>query len=114
MAGDFTGETWQGRGFAWGGRGRVFPWIPWHPVQTLGQLKNLMSAKCFPYMYGAPNIFYFIHSIVKTVKMMVQRIDFERILKNICPATVSPSIKELKPKKNFPLTFLVQLGTSAL
>ena len=36
MAGDFTGETWQGRGLAWGGRGRVFPWIPWHPVQTLG------------------------------------------------------------------------------
>lgn len=39
-------------------------------------------------MYGAPYIFYFVHLIVKTVKMMVQRVDFERNLKNICPATV--------------------------
>ena len=39
-------------------------------------------------MYGAPNIFYFVHLIVKTVEMMVQRADFERNLKNIRPATV--------------------------
>ena len=47
-----------------------------------------MSAKCSSYMYGAPYIFYFVHSIVKTVEMMVQRVDFEGNLKNICPATV--------------------------
>ena len=47
-----------------------------------------MSAKCSPYMYGAPYIFYFVHSIVKMVEMMVQRVDFEQNLKNICPATV--------------------------
>ena len=39
-------------------------------------------------MYGAPYIFYFVLSIVKTVKMMFQRVDFEQNLKNICPATV--------------------------
>lgn len=39
-------------------------------------------------MYGAPYIFYFVHPIVKTVEIMVQRVDFERNLKNICPATV--------------------------
>ena len=39
-------------------------------------------------MYGAPYIFYFVHSIVKTVEMMVQRVDFERNLKNIRPVTV--------------------------
>ena len=47
-----------------------------------------MSAKCSPYMYGAPYIFDFVHPIVKTVEMMVQRVDFEQNLKNICPATV--------------------------
>ena len=47
-----------------------------------------MSAKCSPYMYGVPYIFYFVHPIVKTVEIMVQRVDFERNLKNICPATV--------------------------
>ena len=40
-------------------------------------------------MYGAPYIFYFVHPIVKMVQMMVQMFDFERNLKNICPATVS-------------------------
>ena len=35
-----------------------------------------------------PHISYFVHSIVKTVEMMVQRVDFERNLKNIRPATV--------------------------
>ena len=39
-------------------------------------------------MYGAPYIFYFVHPNVKTVEMMVQRVDFEWNLKNICPATV--------------------------
>ena len=39
-------------------------------------------------MYGAPYIFYFVHPIVKMVEMMVQRVDFEQNLKNICPATV--------------------------
>ena len=48
-----------------------------------------MSAKCSPYMYGAPYIFYFVHPIVKTVEMMVQRVNFEQNLKNIRPATVS-------------------------
>ena len=47
-----------------------------------------MSAKCSPYMYGAPYIFHFVHPIVKMVEMMVQRVDFEQNLKNICPATV--------------------------
>ena len=47
-----------------------------------------MSAKCSPYMYGTPYIFYFVHPIVKTVEMMVQRVDFERNLKNIRPAMV--------------------------
>ena len=39
-------------------------------------------------MYGAPYIFYFVHPIVKTVEMMVQRVNFERNLENIRPATV--------------------------
>ena len=39
-------------------------------------------------MYGAPYIIYFVLSIVKTVEMMFQKVDFEQNLKNICPATV--------------------------
>ena len=39
-------------------------------------------------MYGTPYIFYFVHPIVKTVQIMVQRVHFERNLKNISPATV--------------------------
>ena len=39
-------------------------------------------------MYGAPYIFHFVHPLVKTAEMMVQRVNFERNLKNICPATV--------------------------
>ena len=54
-----------------------------------------MSAKCSPYMYGATYIFYFVLPTVKTVEMMVQRVDFERNLKNICPATVTPSVTVL-------------------
>ena len=49
-------------------------------------------------MYGAPYIFYFVHPIVKMVEMMVQRVDFEQNLKNICPVTVSNLlIGTLKP-----------------
>ena len=43
-------------------------------------------------MYGAPYIFHFVHPLVKTVEMMVQRVDFEQNLKNIRPATVSLSL----------------------
>ena len=49
-----------------------------------------MSAKCSPYMYGAPYIFHFVHPLVKMAKMMVQRVNFERNLKKIRPATVMP------------------------
>ena len=39
-------------------------------------------------MYGTPCIFHFVHPLVKTAEMMVQRVKFERNPKNICPATV--------------------------
>ena len=39
-------------------------------------------------MYGAPYIFYFVQPLIKTAKMMVQKVNFERNLKNIRPATV--------------------------
>ena len=39
-------------------------------------------------MYGAPYIFYFVLPIVKRVKIMVQRVDFEQICQLLCPATV--------------------------
>ena len=38
-------------------------------------------------MYGVPYIFYFVHPIVKTGEIAVQRVNFEQ-LKNICPVTV--------------------------
>ena len=47
-----------------------------------------MAAKFSPYMYGAPYIFHFVHPLVKPAGMMVQRVNFERNLKNIRPATV--------------------------
>ena len=47
-----------------------------------------MSAKCSSYMYGTPYIFHFVHPLVKTAEIMVQRVNFERNLKNIRPATV--------------------------
>ena len=47
-----------------------------------------MSAKCSSYMYGTPYIFHFVHPLVKTAKIMVQRVNFERNLKNIRPPTV--------------------------
>ena len=47
-----------------------------------------MSAKFYPYMHGAPYIFHFVHPLVKLAKMMVERVNFERNLKNIRPATV--------------------------
>ena len=39
-------------------------------------------------MYGAYYIFYSVHSVEKTVHLMVQWVDFEQNLKNICPTTV--------------------------
>ena len=53
-------------------------------------------------MYGAPYIFYFVHPIVKMVEMMVQRVDFERNLKNIRPATVTLKTIKLKTRRMFP------------
>ena len=47
-----------------------------------------MSAKCSSYMYGTPYIFHFVHPLVKTAEIMVQRVNFERNLKNIRPPTV--------------------------
>ena len=54
-----------------------------------------MSAKCSSYMYGTPYIFHFVHPLVKTAEIMVQRVNFERNLKNIRPATVTEK-KHLK------------------
>ena len=48
-----------------------------------------MSAKCSSYMYGTPYIFHFVHPLVKTAEIMVQRVNFERNLKNISPPTVT-------------------------
>ena len=39
-------------------------------------------------MYGSSYIFYFVHPIVKRVKIMVQRFDFEQIRQLLCPVTV--------------------------
>ena len=39
-------------------------------------------------MYVTPYIFHFVHPLVKTAEIMVQRVNFERNLKNIRPATV--------------------------
>ena len=39
-------------------------------------------------MYGTPYIFHFVHPLVKTAEITVQRVNFERNLKNIRPATV--------------------------
>ena len=39
-------------------------------------------------MYGTPYIFHFVHPLVKKAEIMVQRVNFERNLKNIRPATV--------------------------
>ena len=47
-----------------------------------------MSAKCSSYMYGTPYIFHFVHPLVKTAEIMLERVNFERNLKNIRPATV--------------------------
>ena len=42
-------------------------------------------------MYGTPYIFHFVHPLVKTAEIMVQRVNFEQNLKNIRPATVHES-----------------------
>ena len=39
-------------------------------------------------MYGPPYIFHFVHPLVETAEMMVQRVNFERNLKYIRPPTV--------------------------
>ena len=39
-------------------------------------------------MYGTPYIFHFVHPLVKTAEIMVQRVNFEQNLKNIRPPTV--------------------------
>jgi len=39
-------------------------------------------------MYGTPYIFHFVHPFVKTAKIMVQRVNFKRNLKNIRSSTV--------------------------
>ena len=66
-------------------------------------------------MYGAPYIFYFVHPIVKTVKMMVQRVNFERNLKNIRPATVliACSCAKTKTKTKTKTKALVRSGANA-
>ena len=63
-----------------------------------------MSAKCSPFMYGAPYIFYFVHPIVKTFEMMVQRVDFEQNLKNSgLPSKIfDPKRKWLKKPPRLP------------
>ena len=43
-------------------------------------------------MYGTPYIFHFVHPLVKTAEIMVQRVNFERNLKNIRPPTVLTSM----------------------
>ena len=51
-------------------------------------------------MYGANYIFIFLyHPTVKTVEMIVQRVDLERNLKHICPGTVTKhSLKTIMPR----------------
>ena len=39
-------------------------------------------------MYGTPYIFHFVHPLINTARITVQRVNFERNLKNICPVTV--------------------------
>ena len=39
-------------------------------------------------MYDTPYIFHFVHPLVKTAEIMIQRVNFERNLKNIRPAKV--------------------------
>ena len=46
-------------------------------------------------MYGTPYIFHFVHPLVKTAEIMVQRVNFERNLKNIRPATVFKQVKQV-------------------
>ena len=48
-------------------------------------------------MYGTPYIFHFVHPLVKTAEIMVQRVNFERNLKNIRPATVENNSKQVNP-----------------
>ena len=52
-------------------------------------------------MYGTPYIFHFVHPLVKTAEIMVQRFNFERNLKNIRPPTVPKTkIKDMIMKED--------------
>ena len=51
-------------------------------------------------MYGTPYIFHFVHSLVKTAKIMVQRVHFEQNLKNIRLATVVKAVKPTSLNKS--------------
>ena len=54
------------------------------------EIKTFDVSKMFSIHVWGPYIFYFVHPIVKTVEMIVQRVNFEQNLKNIRPATVTP------------------------
>ena len=52
-------------------------------------------------MYGTPYFFHFVHPLVKTAEIMVQRVNFVRNLKNIRPATVWARVRtDLTTAKN--------------
>ena len=55
-------------------------------------LKKLSGDEILSY---PPKLCYFVQTIVKTVEMMVQRVDFEQNLKNISPVRVFISSKSL-------------------
>ena len=83
MAGDFTGETWQGRGLAWGGRGQVFPWIPWHPVQTL--ICVLSSAVLTTRLVYSAGFLYSTHVLTKKCIMLYIPVTWIVVwLKGVC------------------------------
>ena len=52
-------------------------------------IRKIDVSKMFFIHVWYPYIFHFVHPLVKTAEIMVQRVNFERNLKNICPATVS-------------------------
>ena len=61
-------------------------------------------------MYGTPYIFHFVHPLVKTAEIMVQRVNFEQNLKNICPPTVSttwPKILYRRQTDVFKISFKI-------
>ena len=52
-------------------------------------------------MYGTPYIFHFVHPLVKTAEIMLQRVNFEQNLKNIPPATVVKTAEIMLQRVNF-------------